>query len=94
MVENKTIRTVTVSNRQGLHARPATMIAQLGRRFDAKVVLVRDHDRAECTDILHVLSLGVLPGTSLVLEATGLQAEEAADAIARLIRDELPRIED
>jgi phosphotransferase system HPr (HPr) family protein len=94
MVENVVTRTVTVCNRQGIHARPAAMIAQLGRRFDAKIELVKEHERAECTDVLHVLALGVMPGQSLTLEASGAQAAEAAEALARLIHDELPRIED
>ena len=94
MVENTVIRTVTVRNRQGIHARPATMIAQLGRRFEAKVVLVKDHERALCTDVLHVLALGLLPGQSFVLEASGAQAEEAVEAMARLIHEELSKIED
>lgn len=94
MVENTITRTVTVRNRQGIHARPATLIAQLGRRFDAQIVLVKDHERALCTDVLHVLALGLLAGQSLTVEATGPQAEEAVEAMARLIHEELPQIED
>lgn len=92
--ETKATRTVTIRSRQGLHARPASLIARLSRSFDAKVYLVRDHDRVDATDVIHILALGVMPDQVLRLEAVGAQAEEAADAVARLITEELPKIED
>lgn len=92
--ETKATRTVTIRSRQGLHARPASLIARLSRSFNAKVYLVRDHDRVDATDVIHILALGIMPDEKLRLEAIGAQAEEAADAVARLITEELPKIED
>lgn len=87
--ENKVTRRVTVRNRHGLHARPASMIAQLSRRFDAKVFLIRDRERVDATDVIHILALGVMPNQELFLEAVGAQAEEAVEAVARLIMEGL-----
>lgn len=87
MCENKAVRTVAVTNEEGIHARAATLIAELVRRFDARVVMVKDRERVESTDVLQVLSLGAGPGCELLLEAIGGDAEEVLDALARLFSD-------
>ncbi len=85
MSEARASRSVVVRNPEGVHARAATLIAELVRRFDAKVSLTKDRERVEATDVLQVLSLGVAPGEKLLLEATGRQAEEVVEALVQLI---------
>ena len=63
------------------------LIAELVRRFDARVMMVKDRERVESTDVLQVLSLGAGPGCELLLEAVGGDAEEVLDALARLFSD-------
>lgn len=77
-------RTVTVANRDGLHARSALAVLGCVREFRAKVELVRDSERADAGDIWQTLALGAGQGVVLRLEATGPDAEEAVDAVARL----------
>ena len=87
MHEAKATRKVTVANREGVHARAATMIATLARRFRARVELIKGHHRVDATDVLQVLSLGAEEGTQLVLEASGDDAESALDALEALFRN-------
>ena len=84
MSEPAATRTVVVTNRQGIHARPASEIAKLARTFDAKVVIAKDFEQVDATDVLQLLMLGAGQGESLRLEATGRQAEEALDALEQL----------
>jgi phosphotransferase system HPr (HPr) family protein len=77
-------RNVVVANRAGLHARAALMVFQLARTFQAKVEIVMDRQRASAGDMLQLLSLGAAQGQSLVLEASGPDAEAALDALADL----------
>jgi phosphocarrier protein HPr len=77
-------RTVTVVNRQGLHARAALAVANLVRQFDAKVTLILDGQRAETTEILQMLSLGASRGRTVLVESVGPNAETVADAVAGL----------
>jgi phosphocarrier protein HPr len=77
-------RTVTVSNRSGLHARAALMIFKLAREFTAQVEIVMDRQRASAGEVLSMLCLRAEQGQSLVLEATGPQAEQALNALADL----------
>ena len=46
-------RTVTVANREGMHARPASLIVTEARKFDARVVIAKGLHEVEATDILH-----------------------------------------
>ncbi len=87
MDETKATRTVAVSNAEGIHARAATLIAELVRRFDSRVIVIKDCERVESTDVLQVLSLGAGQGEELSLEAVGHDAEEVLDALVKLFVD-------
>lgn len=87
MSESTATRTIVVTNESGIHARAATLVAELVRRFDSKVVLVKDCERVEGTDVLQILSLGAGRGNELLLEATGHDAERVLDALVQLFND-------
>lgn len=81
MVNNSATRTVTVMNPAGLHARPSLAIAQTVRKSQSKVN-IRTQDRiVDAGDILQLLSLGVMHGTELELEASGQDADEVLDSL-------------
>ncbi len=84
MSEAHARRSVTVQNAQGLHARPAYMLAELAGKYESKVELVKDGERVDGKSILSILTLGAKQGTELVLEAVGSDAEAALDALAEL----------
>ncbi len=84
MAQFQTSRMVTVSNREGLHARAATELAKLVRGYQAEVVILKNQDRVDCDDVLQILSLGAAMNERLLLEASGQEAEEALEAVSRL----------
>ena len=77
-------RTVTVTNADGVHFRAAMAIAETVRRFDCRVVLVKNAERAEGNDMLQILSMATRAGEQLLLEAGGPQADEALAALEQL----------
>jgi phosphotransferase system HPr (HPr) family protein len=83
-------RTVTVQHAQGLHARPAELIARQALKFQAEIELARDQRHVDCKSILNVLTLGATQGTVLVLVARGEDAEQAVEALARLVESDFP----
>jgi len=64
--------------------RAATLVAELVRRFEAKVELTKDCECVEGTEVLQILSLGAAQGEQLVLDATGPDAEEVLDSLVEL----------
>jgi phosphocarrier protein HPr len=85
MSELKSQRTVIVTNPQGLHARPADMFVKLANRFESRIEIVKDSERVDGKSILAILTLAAAEGTTLSIEATGRDAEQALDALAELV---------
>ena len=77
-------REVVVANSQGLHARPADMLAREARKWRSRIELVSDSQRADGKSILELLTLAAESGTRLVVEATGPDARQALEAIGSL----------
>jgi len=77
-------REVVVGIEQGLHARPADLLAREARKWQSRIELVAERQRADGKSILELLTLAAEAGTRLVVEATGPDAREAVDAIGGL----------
>lgn len=80
-------RTVTISNRLGLHARAAARLVRRASHFTSKVELRRG-DTGEVADgksILSVLLLAASQGTCLIINTEGDDEERAANALVELV---------
>ena len=84
MTQPTASRNVVVRNPQGLHLRPAHLLAQAAKQFDARIELVKGSERADGKSVLAILTLAAAEGTELLLEAQGPDAEAALDALAEL----------
>lgn len=76
-----------IKNRLGLHARAATKLVQTASRFDCDVTVAREGQVANAKSVMGVLLLCGSQGAQLEVEAMGDGAEEAVNAIGRLIDD-------
>ena len=81
--------TVTICNHKGLHARAAARFVKTAERYDATVTVHRADEpkgtTVSGTSILGLMMLAAEKGTGLRLHATGLQAEEALQALKALV---------
>ena len=77
-------REVVVANSQGLHARPADLLAREARRWQSRIEIVAASQRVDGKSILDVLTLAAEAGTRLVIEVTGPDARDALEAISGL----------
>ena len=75
------LRTVTLRNALGLHARPAAVLARLVAGFDATVRV----DGVDGASVLELMKLGATGGRELVVHATGPEAQRAVDAVAEAV---------
>jgi len=78
-------RAATVTNRQGIHMRPATALINLANEFEAEIEIASGDRTVNAKSIMEVLTLGASRGTSLEIRARGGDAERAAAALAELI---------
>ena len=79
------MRTVTVTNPEGLHMRPITLVTQRAAEFASAVSLRRGESVADAKAMMALLTLAAGPGDSVTVEARGADAAAAADAIAAIV---------
>lgn len=84
MSESKLHRNVVVVNPEGLHLRPAELLIRKAREFDARVEIVAESNRADCTSIISIVALGAIQGTPLRLEAEGPDAQAVLEILAEM----------
>ena len=78
-------RVVTIANKNGLHARPAAEIVKTAAKFKSDITLVRDDLEVNGKSIMGVMMLAAEFGSTLLLRATGPDAEEVVAALAAVI---------
>ena len=88
MLDNTVTKTVRVLNPQGIHARPSLAIMNTVRKYQATVTLQKGNQVVNAGNILDLLTLGAAQGTELIVAAKGAQAQEAAEALAKLFAAE------
>lgn len=74
-----------VNNQVGLHARPATFFIQKANEFKSSIWVEREERKVNAKSLLGVLSLGIVKGTPIKLEADGVDEKEAVEALVKLI---------
>ncbi len=77
-------REVQVTNRNGIHARPAAEIVKVAAKFRSDVIVARDGLEVNGKSIMGVMMLAAECGSTVTLRADGPDAAEAVDAIGAL----------
>ena len=76
-----TQETVTIENKTGIHARPASVFVQTATKFKSKIQLEAKGKKVDAKSILMLMSMGLVKGTELTIIAEG---EDEAAAVAEL----------
>jgi phosphocarrier protein HPr len=80
-------RTVTISNKLGLHARASAKLTKLAGGFQCEVFMSRNGRRVNAKSIMGVMMLAAGLGSEVEVETEGPDEQAAMDAIAALIND-------
>lgn len=75
---------LTVTNRLGIHARPAASIVQRVLSFDSDVHINFNGNRVNAKSIMGLLTLAATRGSRLTIHCKGHDAEEAMKAVKEL----------
>jgi phosphocarrier protein HPr len=81
------VREVTVTNKAGLHTRPASMIVRAAARFKSDFYIKKDGYEINGKSIIGVMTLAAEQGAILTLTFEGNDEQQAADEIARIFAD-------
>ena len=74
-----------IINKRGLHARASAKFVQTVEKFSAEVWVTRGSETVGGTSIMGLMMLAAGPGTTIKVSAVGSEAEQAIEAITRLV---------
>lgn len=80
-------REITVLNKTGLHARPATLFVCEANKFKCEVKVEKDGKTVNAKSIMGVLSLGISGGTSIKIITKGEGEAKAMEALVKLVEN-------
>ena len=78
-------REAEIINKLGLHARAAAKLTQLAGRFKSDIWLSRNGQRVNAKSIMGVMMLAASKGSSIGIETSGEDENEALQALVDLI---------
>ena len=93
MTEQSASITVKVTSEQGLHARPANLIARRAAEFQCKIEITKDGNQVDAKSILGLMTLAAEHGSELAIVAEGPDAQQAIDALAELVQSGFDELE-
>ena len=79
------VRTVTIPNKYGLHARPAAEFVKTAGRFRSHVWVKKDDVEVNGKSIMGVMMLAAEHGSEITIRASGDDAEQAVEALVGLV---------
>ena len=74
-----------ICNRKGLHARASAKFVKCAEQFKADVRVTRGHETVGGTSIMGLMMLAAGIGTTIIIEAEGVDAEQALAALSELV---------
>jgi phosphocarrier protein len=89
-----TERTIIITNRAGIHARPAALLVQATKDFSSSLYFEKNGDRINAKSIMGILTLGASYGTKLKIIAEGEDEALALETVVRLFESNFDENED
>jgi phosphocarrier protein len=80
-------RKVRITNKLGLHARPAAQFVKRVRSFRSEIWLLKDGTRYSAASLIDVLRANLDCGATATLEAHGVDADDAVEDLDKLLAE-------
>ena len=79
----------TITDREGIHARPAGIFAKEAAAFPCKVTIAKGDKEVDAKRIFGVMGLGVKCGEEITIRTDGEQEEEAIAKLSSFLQENL-----
>ena len=79
-------RDFMVSNKLGIHARPAAMFVRTANRFTCEIFVEKDGEKVNGKRIMGLMMLAAGPGSKVTVSAHGHDALQALAELERLFK--------
>jgi phosphocarrier protein HPr len=84
--DNLMTKEFLVSNKLGIHARPAALFVKTANRFACNIFVEKDGEKVNGKSIMGLMMLAAGPGSKLTVHADGADASKALAEIESLIK--------
>lgn len=81
------IKEVMVTNKTGIHARPASVFVKLAGKFASDIFVIKDKKEINAKSIMGIMAGGINQGTTIQIKAVGEDEANAVDALIQLIKN-------
>ena len=78
-------RSITIKNKQGLHARPAALFVQIANKYSSDITIQKGRQKINGKSIMGIMMLEAGVGSKIVITAAGEDAEEAINELEGLL---------
>ncbi len=82
----KLTKELVVTNKLGVHARPAAMFVKTANRFDCEILVEKDGETVNGKSIMGMMMLAAGPGSKLHVHARGQDAQQALTELEALMK--------
>jgi len=79
----------TVSDKLGLHARPAGLLVKLAKEFESRIELVKGDNAVDATKLFAVMGMNVKCGETVTVNVNGSDEEIAFAKIEKFFAENL-----
>jgi phosphocarrier protein len=79
-------REFTITNKLGIHARPAAMFVKTANRFACDVFVEKDGEKINGKSIMGLMMLAAGPGSKLMIYVRGADAFQALAELEALVK--------
>lgn len=79
----------TITDREGIHARPAGIFVKEAAAFPCKVTIAKGDKKVDAKRIFGVMGLGVKCGEEITVRTDGEQEEEAIAKLSSFLQENL-----
>ncbi|MGZ8921145.1 MAG: HPr family phosphocarrier protein [Limisphaerales bacterium] len=84
--DKEVTRDLVVTNKLGVHARPAAMFVKVANRFTSEIFVEKDGETVNGKSIMGLMMLAAGPGSKLHVRASGPDASQALTELELLLK--------
>src|SRR5437763_17126641 len=85
-IEMKITKELVVTNKLGIHARPAAMFVKTANRFDCEIFVEKDGEKVNGKSIMGLMMLAAGPGSKVMVSAQGQDASQALAELEKIFK--------
>lgn len=78
-----------IKDEVGIHARPAGLLVKEAKKYQSKIVIMKDGKKAEVTKLMALMGLGVKCGDTVEVEVSGEEEDTVCEVIKTFFENNL-----